>query len=292
MIIVIVGPTGVGKTKLSIALAKRYNAEVISADSMQVYKTLDIATAKVTKKEKENVVHHLLDICDIKDNYTVYDYQKDCRMKIDEIKSRNKNIIIVGGTGLYIKSALYDYRFEDEKELNSYLELTNEEILEKIKKYEPNCSIHVNNRRRLVRLLNKYENNVITKKTGNNQLYDFVMIGLTTDRDTLYKKINNRVDEMIKDGLLEEAKSLYDKNIHTKAIQTGIGYKELYPYFDGKISKEEAISNIKQNSRHYAKRQYTFFKNQFSNINWVETNYQDFNQTIKDAISYIEKKNN
>ena len=290
MIIVIVGPTGVGKTKLSIELAKRYNAEIINADSMQVYRGLDIATAKIKETEKENIPHHLFDISDVNDIYTVYDYQKDCRAKINEILNKNKNVIIVGGTGLYIKAALYDYQFKTEYDLNDYANLTNEEIFDKIKKYDNCCDIHINNRKRLVRLLNKYENNLITEKNGNSPFYDFILIGLTTDRKTLYEKINSRVDIMVEEGLIEEAKSLYDKHIYTKAIQTAIGYKELYPYFDNKYSLEDSLELIKKNSRHYAKRQYTFFNNQFDNINWIETNYDDFSKTVSQAITVIDNK--
>lgn len=290
MIIVIIGPTGVGKTKLSIELAKRYNAEIINADSMQVYRGLDIATAKIKETEKENIPHHLFDISDVDDIYTVYDYQKDCRAKINEILNKNKNVIIVGGTGLYIKAALYDYQFKTEYDLNDYANLTNEEIFDKIKKYDNCCDIHINNRKRLVRLLNKYENNLMTEKNGNSPLYDFILIGLTTDRKTLYEKINSRVDIMVEEGLIEEAKSLYDKHIYTKAIQTAIGYKELYPYFDNKYSLEDSLELIKKNSRHYAKRQYTFFNNQFDNINWIETNYDDFSKTISQAITVIDNK--
>lgn len=287
MIIVIVGPTGVGKTKLSIELAKKYKAEIINADSMQVYKELNIGTAKITESEKENIPHHLLNICDVTDIYTVYDYQKDCRNIIDKLIESNKNIIIVGGTGLYIKAALYDYRFKEEDNLSLYDNLSNQELLNKIKEYDKDINIHINNRKRLIRMLNKYENNLITEKTGNKALYSFKMIGLTTDRDILYNKINDRVDKMIKDNLLDEVKSLYDKNINSKAIQTGIGYKELYEYFDNKCSLEESINKIKSNSRHYAKRQYTFFKNQFDCIKWIETNYNDFSKTVDDAIKYI-----
>ena len=290
MIIVIIGPTGVGKTKLSIELAKRYNAEIINADSMQVYRGLDIATAKIKETEKENIPHHLFDISDVDDIYTVYDYQKDCRAKINEILNKNKNVIIVGGTGLYIKAALYDYQFKTEYDLNDYANLTNEEIFDKIKKYDNCCDIHINNRKRLVRLLNKYENNLMTEKNGNRPLYDFILIGLTTDRKILYEKINSRVDIMVEEGLIEEAKSLYDKHIYTKAIQTAIGYKELYPYFDNKYSLEDSLELIKKNSRHYAKRQYTFFNNQFDNINWIETNYDDFSKTISQAITVIDNK--
>ena len=288
MILVVVGPTGVGKTKMSVELAKHYNAEIINADSMQVYKDLDIGTAKVTEEEKEGIIHHLFNICDVNSLYTVYEYQKDGRKMIEKLTHENKNIVIVGGTGLYIKALLYDYQFKDEEELDDYSYLTNEEIMSKIKKYDEKCDIHINNRKRLVRYLNKLEQDLVLEKQGNNKLYDFKMIGLTTDRDTLYEKINNRVDKMVKNGLVEEVKSFYDKGIRSKAIMTGIGYKELYKYFDNEISLDEALDLIKKNSRRYAKRQYTFFKNQFSDIKWYETNYDDFNKTVSEVISDID----
>ena len=286
MIVVIIGPTGVGKTKLSVELAKKLNAEIINCDSMQVYKDLNIGTAKVTEKEKDGIVHHLLDIVEPSDIYTVYDYQKDCRNKIKELHDKNKNIIIVGGTGLYVKAALYDYRFEDEEEKKNYKDLTNEELLERIRQKDSTLDIHVNNRKRLERALEKLENNGEYTKNGNIKLYDFYTIGLTTSRDNLYDIINKRVDKMLEEGLLEEVKALYDKNIHGKAINTGIGYKELYRYFDGNISLEESIELIKKNSRRYAKRQYTFFNNQMD-VKWFETNYEDFSKTIEEVYNYI-----
>jgi len=288
MIVVIIGPTGVGKTKLSVDLAKKLNAEIINCDSMQVYKELNIGTAKVTEEEKENMTHHLLDFVEPDKLYTVYDYQKDCRKKISELQKNNKNIIIVGGTGLYVKAALYDYRFETEQEKKNYKDLSNEELLSRIKQKDSTVDIHLNNRKRLERALEKLENNGEFTKNGNVKLYDFYTIGLTTDRDNLYSIINKRVDKMIKEGLIDEVKALYNKKIRSKAINTGIGYKELYEYFDGKLSFEESIELIKKNSRRYAKRQYTFFKNQMD-VKWFETNYDDFNKTIEEVYNYIKE---
>lgn len=289
MILVIVGPTGVGKTKLSVELAKKLDAEIINADSMQVYKELNIGTAKIKEKEKENIVHHLFDIKEVEEMYTIYDYQKDCRDKIREITSRGKNVILVGGSGLYLKAALYDYRFKEEIENHTYEEFSNAELKFQIEKYMP-CDIHINNRKRLVRLLNKIENESIEKeKKSNIKLYDFLTIGLTTNREKLYNKINQRVDKMIQEGLIEEVKSLYDRKIRSKSILTGIGYKELYDYFDQKISIEAAIDTIKKNSRRYAKRQYTFFNNQMDVV-WFETNYENFEITIQQVIEYIKEK--
>ena len=284
MIISIVGPTGVGKTKLSVELAKKYNAIVINNDAMQVYKGMDIGTAKPTKEEMENVKHYLFDFVEPEVNYTVFDYQRDARKLLEDYK--DKNIILVGGTGLYLKALLYDYNFEvEDKEINNYDNLTNEEIYELALKKDKNCDIHINNRKRLVRFLNK-ENE--STNNGNKLLYDNVIfVGLTTNRDNLYKRINDRVDEMMKLGLLDEVKYFYDRKINSKATNTAIGYKELYQYFDGTISLDEAIELIKKNSRHYAKRQYTWFNNQM-NVKWFNTDYSDFSNTINDVINYID----
>ena len=284
-IIVIAGPTGVGKTKLSVQLAKLIDAEIINADSMQVYKNLNIGTAKIKDDEKENIVHHLFDIVDVNDIYTIFDYQKDCRKEIEKILKKGKKVILVGGSGLYIRSALYDYKFEKENIKNSYDDKTNAELLEIVKKIEPNTTIHINNRKRLIRFLQKKDNNQEIRNFAE-PIYDFDIIGLTTDREKLYDIIDNRVDKMIDDGLIEEVKRLYDKKINSKAINTGIGYKELYKYFDGDVSLTEAISLIKRNSRRYAKRQYTFFNHQFS-IKWFETDYQNFSNTINEVYDYL-----
>ena len=290
-VIVITGPTAVGKTKLSIELAKKLNGEIIHADAMQVYKGLNIGTAKVTEKEKENIPHHLFDIKEVEEEYSIYNYQKDCRKVIDNILRRNKTPILVGGTGLYIKAALYDYKLSEEKTNNTYDNLKTEEIYKELLKLDKDINIDKNNRRRLIRALNYYkENNTsISNNKTNKLLYDTIFIGLTTDRKILYKKINQRVDNMIENGLLEEVKYYYDKNIKTKPLINGIGYKELYNYFDGLCSKEEAVEKIKQNSRHYAKRQYTFLNHQL-NVVWFETDYNNFNNTIEKVSSYI--KNN
>lgn len=288
-VIVITGPTAVGKTKLSIELAKRYNGEIINADAVQVYKGLDIGSAKVTEEEKEGIPHHLFDIKEVDEEYTIYHYQKDCRKLIKEVQGRGKTPILVGGTGLYIKAALYDYKLIEEKETNTYDNLTDEELYNKLLEVDKDIVIDKNNRRRLIRALNYYKENnkSINTNTTNKLLYDAIFIGLTTDRRILYDKINNRVDIMIKDGLLNEVKAFYDKNIRTKPLLNAIGYREIYSYFDGNISLEEAINKIKQNSRHYAKRQYTFFNHQLP-IVWFETDYSNFNNTIEQIISYIE----
>lgn len=233
MIYVIIGPTGVGKTKLSIMLAKKINAEIINADSMQIYKELNIGVAKITEKEKENIPHHMFDIVSVNDDYSVFNYQQMGRTLIEKLQKENKNIIIVGGTGLYIKALLYDYTFDN-------------------------------------------------KENKNKKLYDFKIIGLTRDRKILYENINKRVDIMFDMGLEQEVGTLYDKKINTRALKTAIGYKELYDYFDGKITKEEGIEKIKQSSRRYAKRQYTFFNNQFEDIKWYDIDNISFEDIVKD----------
>lgn len=288
-IICIVGPTAVGKTKLSIELALKYNGEIINADSTQIFDGMDIATAKVTKEEMKNINHHLLSIKNITDDYSVFDYQKDSRKAIDEIFDKGKTPIIVGGTGLYIKACLYDYKFNIESVKKDYSKYTNEELYNELLKIDPNTEIHINNRKRVERALDYYYstgNKISEKEKATKLLYDTIFIGLTTDRKKLYSMIDNRVDQMLKKGLIEEAKKIYDSNIRTKAVLTPIGYKELFPYFEGKETLNVSIELIKQKSRRYAKRQYTWFNNQM-NVKWFNTDYENFNNTIKEIERYI-----
>jgi tRNA dimethylallyltransferase len=288
-IIVIAGPTGVGKTKLSIELAKKLNGEIINADSMQVYKSLNIGTAKISEDEKEGIPHHLFDIKNVKDDYSVFDYQNDGRLTLSQI-DENITPIVVGGTGLYIKALLYDYSFYNNEVKYDLSHLSSKELYEEIKKHDPDADIHINNRKRMERRLNMIMNNAdLKEKKGNNLLYDAIFIGLTTDRKTLYDIINHRVDKMISDGLIDEVKALYNKDIRSKAIMTGIGYKELYKYFDKESTLEDAIDLIKKNSRHYAKRQYTWFNNQM-NIKWFDVDFKNFDNTVCEVEEYIKSK--
>lgn len=289
MIIVITGPTAVGKTKLSIELAKLLNGEIINADSTQVYKGMNIATAKVKEEEKENIPHHLFDIKNLEENYTIYDYQKDARNKINELLKRKKTPILVGGSGLYIKACLYDYQLEEENLQNNYEQVSNEKLYQKLIELDRDSEIHPNNRKRMIRALNYMEKN--HKKWSEQErtdtlLYDTLFIGLTCDRNILYERINNRVDKMVDEGLLIEAKQIFDKKIHSKAVLTPIGYKELFPYFEGKITLEEALDRIKQNSRKYAKRQYTWFNHQM-NVQWFSVDFDHFQNTIQEVYQYI-----
>ena len=290
MIIVVVGPTAVGKTLMGIELAKKYNGEVINADSTQVYRDLDIATAKVTVSEMDGVVHHLIDIKNIDEEYTVFDFQNDCRNCISDILSRGKTPIIVGGTGLYIKAALYDYKFDLENSSFDYSDISNDELYSRLLSIDPNTSIHKNNRKRVERALSYYDSTgklLSSKDKTDELLYDCVFIGLTTSRDVLYDRINKRVDCMISNGLIEEARNVYDTGIRSKAVMTPIGYKELFDYFSGKSDLESCIDIIKQKSRNYAKRQYTWFNNQMS-VNWFDVDFNCFSNTVNDVISFID----
>lgn len=291
-VIVITGPTGVGKTKASIEIAKKINGEIINADAMQVYKGLNIGTAKITEEEKKEIPHHLFDIKEIDEEYTIYHYQKDARKKIDEIIKRNHIPILVGGTGLYIKSVLYDYNLTDRKnDISKYENISTEDLYEELitKDKCAKDKIDKNNRRRIINALYYYEqeHKSITENKTEKMLYDATIIGLTTERENLYKIINKRVDQMINDGLIEEVKKYYQINKLAKPLLNGIGYKEIINYLEEKCTKEEAINEIKKNSRHYAKRQYTFLNHQLK-TKWIETNYKDFSNTIKEILDYIE----
>ena len=288
-IIVIVGPTGVGKTKLSIELAKKIDAEIINGDSVSIYKKLDIGSAKPTIEEREGIPHHLIDIKEVDEDYSVFDYQRDLRNTIEEIRKRHKKIIIVGGTGLYIKAGLYDYRFTEGTTYNQYEDYSNEEILNTIHKYDNSINIELNNRKRLVRMLNKLENGEDITNNKDIALYDFNIIGLTIDRDILYERINNRVDNMINNGLVDEILSLKDYYKTSRILNSGIGYKEFYDYLFNNKSLDEVINNIKLNSRRFAKRQYTFFNNQF-NVKWFNVDLDNFNNTIDEVYNYIIKE--
>ena len=289
MVIVITGPTATGKTKLSVELAKRINGEIINCDSTQIFKTLDIATAKVTNEEMDGIVHYLIDIKDITDNYTVYDYQRDAREKINEILKKNKTPILVGGTGLYIKAALYDYKFEEESKNENFENVDTKVLYDKLMEVDPESDIHPNNRKRIIRALNYYLSNgkkLSSKEKSDKILYDTIFIGLSADRSVLYDKINKRVDKMIENGLFEEAYKVYKSDIRTKAVMTPIGYKELFLYFENKMSLDECIEKIKQKSRNYAKRQYTWFNHQM-NIKWFNVNYDNFDKTIDEVYKYV-----
>ena len=280
MKIVLVGPSGVGKTKLSVVLAKVFDAYVINSDAVQIYQELNIGSAKVTEEEKEGIKHFLFDIKRPDELYTVKDYQSDARNILN--KYQDKNLIVVGGTGLYVTSLFYDYRFGLDNDEN-YDNISKEELYKLVLKKDPNCSIDKNNIIRLKRFLKRNSNEYVEPKLLYNDVF---FIGLTTPRDNLYDIINKRVDKMFLDGLVDEVKTLYQKYPESSILKRAIGYKEIIAFLNGEISLEEAKELIKKNSRHYAKRQYTWFNNKM-NIKWFNVDYNNFNNTIKEVLNYI-----
>ena len=301
-VLCIVGPTAVGKTKMSIELAKQLNGEIISGDSMQIYRGMDIGTAKATMDERQGIPHHLIDEKNPDEPYSVAAFQQTVRAKMEEIKSRGKLPIIVGGTGLYIKSVLYDYEFAGESESKEvdeakYGHLSNEELHAKLATVDEAGAkdIHPNNRKRVIRALEIYETSGVKKsemieKQEHKMIYDACLIGLTDDRTVLYDRINKRVDTMYETGLVEEVKALFDQGIPAESQSIrAIGYKELYDYFKGFISLEESKELIKRNSRRYAKRQYTWFNNQMD-VTWFKVDVQHFDKTVKEVLTYVQNK--
>ncbi|SCM96513.1 tRNA dimethylallyltransferase [Bacillus mycoides] len=298
---VIIGPTAVGKTKLSIDLAKALNGEIISGDSMQIYRTMDIGTAKVTTDEMDGIPHYMIDIKDPEDSFSVAEFQERVRKCIREITERGKLPIIVGGTGLYIQSVLFDYQFTDEAGDATYREQMEKLALErgveyvhkKLQEVDPESAerIHANNVRRVIRALEifhttgeKMSNQL--EKQENELLYDVSLIGLTMDREMLYDRINLRVNLMIEQGLLEEVKGLYERGVRDCQSIQAIGYKEIYDYFENRVSLEEAVSQLKTNSRRYAKRQLTWFRNKMD-VAWFDVT--DGEKT-SEILRYIEGK--
>lgn len=287
-VIVIVGPTASGKTALSIELAKNINGEIISADSMQIYKDMDIGTAKVTEEEANGIKHYLVDFVSPEQRYTVSDFKRDSENAIQEIINNNKIPIVVGGTGLYINSLIYGIEYQDmnfdeeyrnklikisetEEGLKSLYEEANRIDSNAIKKIEPT------DRKRIIRVLEIYkatgktktELEILSKAKGIK--YDFKVFGITMDRKVLYDRINKRVDLMIEKGLIEEVKYILDKYEKFPTAMQALGYKEVVEFFDGKCTRDEMIEKIKQESRRYAKRQLTWFRRN-KEIMWLDAN--------------------
>lgn len=304
-LLVIIGPTAVGKTKLSIEMAKRYNGEIISGDSMQIYRGMDIGTAKIKKDEMEGIPHYLIDIREPFENFSVAEFQLLVRAKIDEIAKKGKLPIIVGGTGLYIQSVIYDYQFSDVPGDESYRlmleervqKIGNEALYKELLEVDPGSAaqIHQNNVRRVIRALEIFH---LTGKTMQDfqstqqpdLLYNTAIIGLSMEREKLYERINYRVDAMIEEGLLEEVKGFYQQGLRDCQSIQAIGYKEIYAYLDGKVPLEEAITNLKQNSRRYAKRQLTWFRNKME-VSWFDmTNVENTSKKITEISRCVEGK--
>lgn len=269
--LVIAGPTGVGKTDLSIKLAKLLDADIISADSAQIYKGMNIGTAKITAEEMQGVKHYMLDVVEPIKKYSVGDYQTAVDNILNEKEKENKNIILTGGTGLYIGSiteGLSDLPAGDPVLREELLKLDSEELYKKLMELDPQAAqdIHINNRRRVERavevcLLTGDKFSVLSKKNIKNNNYNFFKVALERDREYLYERINLRVDIMLEKGLEQEVRDLYEKYGENLRKINIIGYTELIEYFNGKVTYEEAVENIKRNSRRYAKRQFTWFKN-------------------------------
>lgn len=303
-LLVIVGPTAVGKTEISIQLAKQFNGEIVSGDSMQIYRGLNIGTAKVTEDEMEDIPHHMIDIKDPHESFSVTQYQQEARTIITNINERGKLPILVGGTGLYVHAITHDYQFTNigsddafRQEMEAFAErYGNDALHEKLQHLDPKsyATIHPNNRRRVIRALEVIErtgkpfSNFQTKR--EKSIYDAIFIGLTMDREVLYERINTRIDKMIEKGLLNEVRHLYEKNLICTQAAQAIGYKELFLYFDGELSKEEAILLLKRNSRRYAKRQYTWFKNKM-NITWFDMTRRQ-NKKNQEIMKYVAGKLN
>ena len=304
-LLVIIGPTAVGKTKLSIEMAKRYNGEIISGDSMQIYRGMDIGTAKITMNEMEGIPHYLIDIKEPSENFSVAEFQHLVRDRISEIAKKGKLPIIVGGTGLYIQSVIYDYQFSDVPGDESFRlmleerakEIGNEALYKELLAVdqESAAQIHPNNVRRVIRALEIYH---LTGKTmkdiqstqQRDLLFNTALVGLTMERENLYSRINTRVDLMMNEGLLAEVKNLYQQGLRDCQSIQAIGYKEIYDYLDDRVTLDEAVENLKQNSRRYAKRQLTWFRNKME-VQWFDmTDVNNFSKKIAEISHYVEGK--
>lgn len=298
-VVVIVGPTAVGKTKTGIELAKAFDGEIVSGDSVQVYRGMDIGSAKVTKEEAEGIPHHLIDICDPDDAMSVAMFQQLARAAIDDIYARGKLPIIVGGTGLYIRSILYDYEFVERpvdkalrEELERLAEVEGREALhQRLVQLDPEraATIHPNNVRRVVRALEVVmQGDTQTTDSAPSEHYDFRLFVLHADREILYDRINQRVDAMMEAGLVEEVERLLAQGYRDTQAMRAIGYKEMIPFIDGKMSKEKATDLLKQHTRQFAKRQLTWFRHQFDGI-WVDMGRKSFELSYKNIYDEVEE---
>lgn len=296
-VLVIVGPTGVGKTALSVKIATELHGEIISGDSMQVYKEMSIGTAKVTPEETKGVPHYLIDHCSLTEEYHVKIFQELARSYIDDISKRDKLAIICGGTGLYIKSTIYDYQFleqEVDEEFMTFLQtMGNDQLWCMLKIVDPNAcqKIHQNNRQRLIRAVymahTGEKKSEVVESQQHAPVYDVYIVGLTIDREQLYERINLRVDRMMEEGLFEEISKLVTLHPDCWELQSfqGIGYKEWKAYFQGEQSIEECVELIKKNSRNFAKRQYTWFHNQMD-VHWYDISESGYPSNVIDDIKH------
>ncbi len=308
-IVAIVGPTASGKTELGVTLAKAIDGEVISGDSMQVYQGMDIGTAKVTPDEMDGIPHHLIDILKPDETYSAYDFQQQAQQLITDITTRGKVPIIVGGTGLYIQSVIYDYQFDRETispeteqrvaeqmaKLKSY---TNEAIHDYLGTFDPisQREIHPNNRKRVERAISYYlsTKKVLSNRKKSTQLtenYDTLLVGIKMSRDTLYSRINSRVDMMLSHGLLDEVQELIELGYESCQSMQAIGYKEIIPVIKNEMPLDEAITLLKQHSRNYAKRQMTWFTNKL-NVHWLDREKMSLTSMLSELKPLINKRRN
>lgn len=287
-IIIIYGPTAVGKSSVAVELAKKINAEIISADSMQIYKDLNIGSAKITEIEMQGIEHHLINIKSCLENYSVYEFVCDCKTCIEKIQNKGKNVIIVGGTGLYLKALVENYNYCDTNKNDCIRQecedMTNEQLAEFITKN--GICLDQNDLNNTHRLKRKYEIIKCGKKeqTKNDEYDKYIIFGLTTDREIIYDRIDRRVDKMVQSGLIDELKYLILKGatLDNQSMKA-IGYKELLPYINNEKTLGECLEVLKQKTRNYAKRQLTFF-NQFKNLIKIEVD------TIPNAVDKILKE--
>lgn len=295
-VLVVAGVTGVGKSAFGVKLARRFNGEIISGDSVAVYKELTIGSAKIKPDEMEGVVHHGIDIMTLNDTFNVRDFQEYGRSKIDEIIVRGKLPIIVGGTGLYIRALLYDYVFQDEMEIDlTWMDvMSNEELHIELSKTDPVQAeiIHQNNRKRVIRALtiatsNQKSKTDLLNEQSHEMIYDAMILSCSMPREDLYKRLNQRVEEMMKDGLLEEIKTAISIAGWEHPALSAIGYKEFREYFDGNMSLAESVSLVQRNTRRFAKRQITWFKHQMP-CRWVDMNNDnDVSQVIEEVAEWM-----
>lgn len=285
-VIVLTGPTAVGKSKIGLKIAQKFNFEIINGDAYQIYKKMDIGTAKPTSAERLIVPHHLFDILEPDESFSICDYQKLVRQEIAKQKNNNKIPFIVGGSGLYINSVIYDYQFTSQKRTNVYENISSEELYNKLKEINPNINIDIHNRKRLERALeNALNMEELNPKNKDIPFYDNLVFFLYDNRDELYKRINERVDQMIELGLVDEVKSLYPDQIASQA-KAAIGYKEIISYLNNEITLDAAISLIKQHTRNYAKRQFTWFKHQTKAI-WINVENKEISTIVKEIETII-----
>jgi tRNA dimethylallyltransferase len=280
-LIVVAGPTAVGKTALGIELAQRFNGEIISGDSQQVYRQLNIGTAKATPQEQAAAVHHLIDVRDVDESYSAYDFVNEAQIAITDIVNRGKLPIIVGGTGLYLQSILEGYHLGGQVDQEQVLAYRSElEQLSDLELFEQIDSLGIEikeiNRRRSIRALelHRFSDNPENTETT----FDPFIIGLDDERSLIYDRINTRVDKMVELGLLEEAKWLYDNYPEAQSAR-GIGYKELFPYFSGEQTLDESLEKLKQNTRRFAKRQLTWFRNRMR-VKFYQISSPDYPENV------------